>query len=85
MEDREVLERLQGFLEQRRQVQLMEKTLQELTPAERIILERMVIRPRKNAERELCQLLEMERATVYRYRRQALEKVKKALGGGEDA
>ena len=79
MKKEEVIERLQSFLAQRRQVQIMEEALQELTPAERIILERMVMRPRKYAGRELCQLLEMEIATVYRHRKQALEKVGNAL------
>lgn len=79
MEKRDVIRRLKNFLEQRRQVQAMEKALQELTPAERIILDRMVMRRRKGAGQELCQLLEVEIATLYRYRERALEKVREAL------
>ena len=79
MDKRDVIRRLKSFLEQRRQVQAMEKALQELTPAERIILDRMVMRRRKGAGQELCQLLEVEIATLYRYRERALEKVREAL------
>jgi len=79
MDKRDVIRRLKNFLEQRRQVQAMEKALQELTPAERIILDRMVMRRRKGAGQELCQLLEVEIATLYRYRERALEKVREAL------
>lgn len=79
MDKRDVILRLKGFLEQRRQVQAIEKALQELTPAERIILDRMVMRRRKGAGQELCQLLEVEIATLYRYRARALEKVQEAL------
>jgi len=79
MNDKELVGRLRGFLQQRRQVQLVEKALQELTPAERIILDRMVMRRRKGAGQELCQLLEVEIATLYRYRERALEKVREAL------
>lgn len=79
MEKREVIRRLQSFFEQRRQVQALEKALQELTPAERVILDRMVMRRRKGAGQELCQLLEMEIATLYRHRDRALEKVREAL------
>ena len=79
MDKRDVIRRLKNFLEQRRQVQAMEKALQELTPAERIILDGMVMRRRKGAGQELCQLLEVEIATLYRYRERALEKVREAL------
>lgn len=79
MDKRDVIRRLKSFLEQRRQVQAMEKALQELTPAERIILDRMVMRRRKGAGQELCQLLEVEIATLYRYRERALEKIREAL------
>lgn len=79
MDKRDVIRRLKNFLEQRRQVQAMEKALQELTPAERIILDRMVMRRRKGAGQELCQLLEVEIATLYRYRERALEKIREAL------
>jgi len=81
MNDKELVGRLRGFLQQRRQVQLVEKALQELTPAERIILDRLVMRPRKYAGQELCQLLGVEIATVYRQKNKALEKVKKVLEG----
>ena len=79
MDKKDVIRRLKDFLEQRRQVQALEEALQELTPAERIILDRMVMRRRKGAGQELCQLLEMEIASVYRYRDRALEKVREAL------
>jgi len=37
------------------------------------------MRRRKGAGQELCQLLEVEIATLYRYRERALEKVREAL------
>lgn len=81
MDEKEVAGRLRDFLEQRRQVQLMEEALQVLTPAERLVLDRLVMRPRKKGGQELCQLLEVEIATVYRYKKKALQKVKQALEG----
>ena len=72
--------RLRSFEEQRRQVREMERALALLTPAERLVLDRLVIHRERGAAQVLCQLLEVEPATVYRYKKQALEKLKKALG-----
>ena len=72
--------RLRSFGEQRRQVREMERALALLTPAERLVLDRLVIHRERGAAQVLCQLLEVEPATVYRYKKQALEKLRRALG-----
>ena len=71
--------RLRSFEEQRRRVREMERALALLTPAERLVLDRLVIHRERGAAQVLCQLLEVEPATVYRYKKQALEKLEKAL------
>ena len=75
--------RLKSFEEQRRRVREMERALALLTPAERLVLDRLVIHRERGAAQVLCQLLEVEPATVYRYKKQALGKLEKALGDGE--
>ena len=72
--------RLRSFEEQRRRVREMERALALLTPAERLVLDRLVIHRERGAAQVLCQLLEVETPTVYRYKKQALEKLEKALG-----
>ena len=72
--------RLRSFEEQRRRVREMERALALLTPAERLVLDRLVIHRERGAAQVLCQLLEVEPATVYRYKKQALGKLEKALG-----
>ena len=76
-------DRLKSFEEQRRQVREMERALAVLTPAERLVLDRLVIHKERGAAQALCQLLEVEPATVYRYKKQALGKLEKALDNGE--
>ena len=78
MED--VVEKLRGLGLRRQMVQDMEQALAELTPAERLVLDRLVIHKERGAAQALCQLLEVEPATVYRYKKQALGKLEKALG-----
>ena len=60
-----------------------QRGLQVLQPAERLILEQLYVYPSgKGAVQRLCQMLQVESSSVYRYRDRALEKFAKALFGG---
>ena len=60
----------------------LEQALQMLTPEELLILDRMLIHPRKGAVQQLCQILNVEKSGIYRRKDKAVDKVAKALGLG---
>lgn len=62
-----------------RQLEEMETMLQVLSPQERLVLDRMVIRPREKAAEQLCQMLEIEKSSVYRRKDRALNKLGRML------
>ena len=76
-----VIERLKGLEALRWEVRMLETAMQVLTPEERLVLQMMVIAPEKGAAERLCQTLQLEKSSVYRYRARAVEKVEKALKG----
>ena len=77
-----VLRRLRGLEQLRRQVQEIEAALQVLTPAERLVLDRLVLHPRRGNGQVLCELLGVEYSTVYRYKEKALKKLEEYFGEG---
>ena len=62
------------------QVEEMESVLQNLTPGERLVLEYLVLQQRPDAVQQLCQMLEVERSTVYRRKDRALGRLGRMLG-----
>ena len=64
-----------------RELEEMEGVLQALTPEERLVLDWMVIRPKKKAAEQLCQMLELEKSSVYRRKNRALEKLRQTVRG----
>ena len=72
MSVKEQLQRLERIREWVRQA---DRILGELSPAERLILQKLILKPEKGNAALLCQLLEMEQATVYRKRQQLLQKL----------
>ena len=70
------LERLRQLEELRRWLQTADTVLGQLTPEERLILQQLVLEPRQGNASALCQLLEVEIATLYRKRRRLLDKLK---------
>ena len=57
----------------------LDRGLSALTEEERLILERMYLRPAKGGTMALCEALEVELATVYRRRNKAIEKLGRTL------
>ena len=70
------LERLRQLEELRRWLQTADTVLGQLTPEERLILQQLVLEPQQGNASALCQLLEVEIATLYRKRRRLLDKLK---------
>ena len=75
----QTLYRLQNFTCQRQQVQAVEQALQELTPEERLVAQMMLICPQKGNADRLCQMLELERSSIYRRRQIVLSKLSNTL------
>ena len=63
------------------QVQVMDNAMQVLTPEERLVIHRMCIAREKGAVPVLCQILQVEQASVYRRKERALKKLAEAMGG----
>lgn len=76
---REVILRLRQLEAQRQAVEAMDQALQELTPAERLVLQMLVICPEQHAAQKLCQILCVEQSSVYRRKDRALSKLAKFL------
>jgi len=74
MNARELLERAQLLRDWLRQV---DAALGQLSPAERLILQKLILEREQGNPALLCQLLEMEPATLYRKRTQLLKKLQK--------
>ena len=66
-----------AFLRQR--LNAMEMALQELTPEQRLVVDRLVIHPAPGNLAVVCELLELEKSSVYRRKYQALDKLAKVL------
>lgn len=67
----------------RREVAEVDAALQMLSPAERMVLQMLVVTPERGNTARLCQMLEVEKSTLYRWKKQALKKVKAVLEGVE--
>jgi hypothetical protein len=74
------VERRLGELDGLRQkVEQMDAAMQVLTPEERLVVQMLLVCPEKGAAEKLCQILQVERASVYRRRERAIRKLAKAL------
>jgi len=62
-------------------VQMTEAALGILSPQERLVVELLDIRPGKGNADRLCQILQVEPATVYRRREQAERKLARVIFG----
>ena len=72
-----LIERLENLEEQRQQVEELEQALSQLTPVEQLVIRRRVME--KESLDGLCQLLEVEPRTIYRWRNDALRKLERIL------
>ena len=80
MTDTELIEALRGLQEMRVTVQNLDNALSLLTPEERLVVHYMLLYPQRNNVQRVCEALHVEHATAYRRRKQALDKLKAALG-----
>lgn len=75
----QVARRLRQAEAMRRELALVDQALQQLSPAERMVLQLLVVAPEKGNTGRLCQMLDVEKSTVYRWKKQALMKLEAAL------
>ena len=67
----------------RASVQWLQRMLCYLTPEERLLLDRLFVHKRKGSVDELCQLLHLEKSSIYRRRQRLLNKLIQYTFGGE--
>ena len=75
----ETLSRLRNLPCLQQQLQAVETALQELTPEERLVAQLMLIAPQKGNADRLCEMLELERSSIYRRRQSVLTKLSRTL------
>ena len=73
----ELLSRLRNLSALRQQVEELEEAIRQLTPAEQLVIRKRVMEPEPTDV--LCQLLEVEPCTIYRWRKKALQKLEELL------
>lgn len=71
----EIVRALRQLNKMRSQVERMEDALGQLNECERKIIEKMYIQPTAKASDKLCEMFDIEVATVYRRRNKALQKL----------
>lgn len=75
-----VAEQLKNLQAMRLQVEAMNRAMQVLTPEERLLVEQLLINPATGNTEMLCQLLGVEKSSIYRRKDRALDKLTKSLG-----
>lgn len=63
------------------QVEMLEQALQTLTPEERLVAEYLLISPQRGNVQQLCAVLGLERASIYRRKDRVVRKISMALFG----
>lgn len=76
----ELVKALRQLAKTRAQVERIEQALEILTECEREIIENMYIRPVAGAAYKMCEMFDIEVASVYRRRNKALKKLGDFLG-----
>lgn len=80
MERSEIVKALRQLSQMRLQVERIERALELLNEDERNIVATLFIHPQRNGIDNLCEMLEVERTTVYRRRNKTLKKLEDLLG-----
>ena len=70
-----LVQRLRRWETMRQEVAALDWAVQQLTPAERLVLQRLVLNRTPNGSREVCDVLDVELSTVYRRKREVLDKL----------
>ena len=79
MEKQDVIGRLRRMERLQLELQQLQQAMQLLTPEERLVVQMLVVAPEKNAADKLCEILGVERSSVYRRRERALRKLGEVL------
>ena len=79
MEKQDVIGRLRRMERLQLELQQLQQAMQILTPEERLVVQMLVVSPEKNAADKLCEILGVERSSVYRRRERALRKLGEVL------
>lgn len=74
-----IAKRLRQLEVQRQTVTITEQALETLSPQERMVVDMMLTNPERGNLQRLCQMLRVEKSSIYRYRDQALEKLEQML------
>lgn len=80
MDQDEIIRQLRQLRKTRLLVQRLEDALEELNECEREIIEKMYMQPVAGAPDKICEMFDIEMASVYRRRNKALKKLGNALG-----
>ena len=80
MERDEIVKALRQLNKMRALLERMEDALEGLNECEREIIEKMYIRPVAKASDKICEMFDIEVASVYRRRNKALKKLEERLG-----
>ena len=80
MQRDEIVRALRQLNKLRALLDRLEDALEGLTECEREIIEKMYIRPVAGASDKICEMFDIEVASVYRRRNKALKKLGDALG-----
>ena len=79
MEKQDVIGRLKRMERLQLELSQLQQAMQILTPEERLVVQMLVVSPEKNAADKLCEILGVERSSVYRRRERALRKLGEVL------
>ena len=71
--------RLRQLEEARRQLQQLDEAVALLSPADKLIYHKLILHPERGNAALLCQLLELEIATIYRRRTRLLQQLSSHL------
>ena len=70
-----------SLIQLRSQLTALEGAMQVLTPEERLVVERMLVFPLRGNVDRLAELLNIDRSSVYRLRKRAIQKMEVAMFG----
>ena len=76
--------RLRQLEEIRLLLRSLDQVVAELTPADKLILQKLVLHPESGNASLLAELLEVEETTLYRRRAKVLRRLGKVIGGAEE-
>jgi predicted transcriptional regulator len=71
----EMVQKLQQLEETRQQLEALDQAVALLSPADKLIYQKLILSPQRGNTELLCQLLEKEKSTLYRRRARLLQRL----------